>query len=544
MKLYEYLADAFIAEGVSEVFALMGDANMMWLSAMERHESVNVVHARHEGAALTMADGYSRSTGAVGVCSVTSGPGITQLGTALTAAARHSSQVVVFAGDTPRSMPQHVQRYDPGPLVQACGARFLRADTVEEALDLTAVSFHLAASGGPVVMAIPYDVQETDEPWGMAPSTSSRFALGTNRTRPDQDRIAALAAELCDHKVVVLAGAGCVGGSCRASLLELSRLLGAPVATTLRAKGLFDGEPHNLGVAGAFSTLPAREAFAQAEVVLAFGASLGYHTTEGGYLFPAARVIQIDQRPRGLVDGQRTADVHIIADASAAADELIELLGSGVARPWFDAVIAPESADDQVAPATVPPRQAMRIIDGALPKRAQIVVGAGHFWNFVVPGLSGRRPENMQFHYDFGAISHSLPAAIGAARARPDSLTVAIEGDGSLLMNLQELETLARHRLPVLIIIMNDGAYGAEYHKLRAKGAAPDASVFGFTDFAAVSRGFGITASTVTKADELASAIAEFAQNPQPTVIDIRLDVQAASDTYKRLYYGQETVLG
>src|SRR5690606_40305044 len=132
--------------------------------------------------------------------------------------------------------------------------------------------------------------------------------------------------------------------------------------------------------------------------------------------------------------------------------------------------------------------------DAAIPKEWIVVVGAGHMWNFAVEYLTGRSPESYIFTIDFGPVGQGIGVAIGAALARPDTGVALIEGDGGLLMHVQEIETIKRHGIPVVMFVLNDGAFGAEVHKLVARGVDPSEASFGAADLAAVSRAFGVSA--------------------------------------------------
>lgn len=547
MLLYDYLAAAFEAEGVDTVFGLMGDGNMFWMSAMAGRVGAEIVHARHENAAVAMADGYARANGRVGVATVTCGPGVTQILTSLTASVRARTPLVVFAGQTPVGAAFHLQELDQRPVVCSTGAEFVGVATMDQALDAVARAFHLARTLRiPVVLSVPYDLQETDQPWTEVVVSSDALVPQAPPNAPSPQAIADVAALLRTAETpVIVAGAGAVRSGCRDEILRLADLTDAHVATTLRAKDWFEGEPRDLGIAGAFAGEAAREIFAEADVVLGLGARLGSYTTEAGYLFPLAHVVQVDLAPAGYLDGQRVADSYVRADAKAAVEALTALLPGrpvtgrrGQGRPLLERPARPaHRAGDPLDPS-----DAVQAIDQAVPADASITVGAGHFWNFVVPGLTGRSPLNYHFTYDFGVIGQAVPTAVGVAtahrRAGITTPSVVIEGDGSLLMNVQELETIARHGLPLLIIVMNDGAYGAEYHKLVAKGGDGDHAVFGRTDLAATARSFGLHGLSPGSPGELGTAIAEFLADPRGTVLDVPLDHHAVSDQYRRLYYG------
>ena len=222
----------------------------------------------------------------------------------------------------------------------------------------------------------------------------------------------------------------------------------------------------------------------EADLVIGVGVGLGHYTTEGGYLYPGARVVQIDVNPRGLWQGLRTADLHVRADAKAAAEAIANRLDQrGIKRPGFRsaemaklvAADVPDRKEFPVQANMVDPRKAMLELDAVIPKDWDIVVGGGHYFSIAMTHLRGRPAEKYHVINDFGAIGSGLPAAIGVAAARGDGKVVLIEGDGSLMMHIQELETIRRHGIQMLIAIVNDGGYGAEFHKFRANKVDPAA---------------------------------------------------------------------
>jgi acetolactate synthase-1/2/3 large subunit len=547
MKGYEAAARAFVAEGVTSVFGLMGDGNMYWVAAMAADPAVSVIHARHENAAVAMADGWARATGDVGVASVTCGPGLTQIGTSLAASVQHRTPLVIFTGDTPSTASFHLQAFGQRGFVESTGAVFVASRSVDGILDDIQRAFLRARRDQiPVVLSVPYDLQDKSFEWGADYVPSRELMARPAVTMPAPEAIEQLAEELAGaERPVVLAGRGAVAAGAHDELVALADRIGAVLVTSLRAKGYFDGDARNLGVAGAFSADQARELLVDSDYVVGFGARLGYFTTEGGYLFPDARIAQVDLAPAGLIDGQRVADLAITSDARLAAQALLGALddrtdaGHGLSQ---DAIAASRTTfapvPPEVAPGELDPNAVMDAINSAVPPEWRVVIGAGHFWNFAVDRLTGRPPGSYLYTYDFGVIGQGLPTAMGVAVAEPDRRVVLVEGDGSMVMNIQELESLVRHQIPLLALCINDGAYGAEVHKMRSVGVSGDDAVFGRPDLASVAQAFGARAATVTDIDQLTKVIGEFAANPAPTVVDVHVSADVISRQYRRLFFG------
>jgi thiamine pyrophosphate-dependent acetolactate synthase large subunit-like protein len=546
VKVYELIADAVAAHEVDTVFGLLGDGNMYFLAALVDRHGARLVNARHENAAVLMADGWARTTGRVGVCSVTCGPGLTQVVTALTGAVRNRSPLVVLAGEVPAGTAWNPQHTDQGVVAASAGARYLPAATVETIVPAVQEAFMVAARDRvPGVVAVPYDLQELDiEPPAMPPGALPSLPP---QPRPELDPAeveAAAAAIAAAARPIVIAGRGAVESGARDAILSLARRTGALLGTTLLARDWFRDEPFELGLVGGLSSRTTRELIGESDVVLAVGAALGYFATDNGALLRGKEVIQVDLDPAGVSEGVRVATTYVRGDAAAAVaaiDAALSARGHQVAGfrttetaerlahplPEYPA-ISPE-------PGTVDPAAVMAALDAALPAEAMLVLGVGHFWSFAVMGLRRRRPEDHLCAYGFGAVGQGLGTAIGAAVAsgRP---VVLVEGDGSLLMHVGELATVEAERLNLLTFVMNDGGFGSEIHKLNAKGIDGELARFGRTDFAAVARGFGLPGHTLERPEQVAALVAEHLGRG-PAVVDVPMSKDAISAPTRRALF-------
>ena len=552
IKGYEVLSQAFLAEGVDTMFVLLGDANMYWGAMMAQKFGVRVVHARHEHCAVAMADGYARHTGKVGVASVTCGPGFTQIMTALATASRGSIPLVVFAGDSPTSSAWYVQQLDLAPLALATGARYVAVKSVDRMLDSVREAFYIARQERqPVVLGVPMDLQKAPFPWGAEYSPSTDLMPTAQRPAPDPALVDQLVSMIREAKrPIILAGRGCVRSGAGPALEALAERCGALLATSLFAKGLFDHNRFGIGVAGAYASPLAREEFAACDLLIGVGAGLGHYTTEAGYLYPNAKTVQIDLNPRGLYQGIRVADLHIRADAKATAEAVLAKLternfsSAGVRTPMLAKQIQaqaarPDSKEFLVEPGTVDPRPAILELDRAIPKDWTVVSGGAHFAGVVATHFYGRRAENMHVVNDFGAIGSAFPIAIGMAAARGDGKVLLIEGDGSLMMHIQELETLRRQGIRMLICAVNDGGYGAEVHKFRAQGYDPSESQHGRGDIAAIARGFGLRGEKVNSLGRFEDLFAAHQRAGQSELWDLHVNDRIPSAPYRRIHYGE-----
>lgn len=549
-QLSAVLAKAFVDEGVDMLFTLMGDANMYWSVEMAQQPGMRVIHARHEHCACTMADAWARYTGKVGVASVTCGPGYTQIMTALSIASRAGTPMVVFAGDAPQGASWYLQDIDQAPLAHATGAHHIAIRSVDRALDCVREAFTVAqVERRPVVLGVPLDLQREPFPYPPDYMPSKDAVPVPQRPQPDPELVERVVDMIAQaERPILIGGRGALRSGAGKAVEAVAERAGALLATTLLAKGLFEGNPYNLDIAGAFASDLSREFFAESDLVIGVGAGLGHYTTEGGYLYPEAKVVQIDTNPRGIWQGLRTADLHVRADAKAAAEALVARLDArGIAQQGCRggdmagriAGDSPDSKEFQVQPGTLDPRETVRELDAAIPPDWDIVVGGGHYFSFVMTHLRNRPAERFHVVNDFGAIGSAFSAAIAIALARGDGKVVLFEGDGSMLMHIQEMETMRRYGVRLLVCTMNDGGYGAEFHKFRAKGVEDKEAIHGRGDLAAVARGFGLRGKQVTEKGRFDALLRAHVDSEASTLWDIHIDDRIPSRAYRRVHFGE-----
>ena len=551
MKVYEQFAGAVIAEGVEAIFAVMGDGNMRLLNLLES-KGMKVYYCRHEASAVAMAEGYARASGKLGVASVTCGPGLALTGLTLLIGSRNRTPLLVIAGDSPRGDRYYNQNFDQRRFAEACEAMYFElSDPAFAGADLRE-AFVAARTGGPTVFGADFDVQETEAPASDAYSPSTALMLPYQRVRPDRAALERAAGVLSQaQRPIIIAGRGAFDA--RDAILALQARTGALLATTMHGKGLFDGHPANLGLAGGFSSPKAKALFERADCVLAVGASLNYYTTNQGRLFPAATSIQIDRRPlalinglnvgRGVPAGPMRADLYLEGDARATLEELELAIAASVRTPGWPQVLAeleappPGEHPFAVSPGELHPRDVMRVIAAAAPKDAYFVIGLGHFWWFAWTFLGGSDAHRFHAPIEFGSIGQGLCSAIGAAIALPDRQVILVEGDGGFLMSIQELDTAARYSIPLIAVVMDDAGLGAEFHKLEAKGLDPGGAKIRPPDFAAVAVGFGANGIRVTTLADLEAAIQRYKTEGRPAIIDVNISQDVVSDPYLAAHY-------
>ncbi|MFM9938348.1 MAG: thiamine pyrophosphate-binding protein [Hyphomicrobiaceae bacterium] len=549
--LYDALAEAFAAEGVDTQFILMGDGNMHLTTALSKLPGVQTVSLRHEHCTVAAAMAYHVATGKIAAASITCGPGLTQLMTALPAAVRAHIPVVVFAGETPINAKFYNQVIDHAPLVTATGAHYISAHSMPRMLDHVREAFHIARlERRPVVLGVPYDMQKLPYTQTTPYVPSTKYMPMGGRPHPDPAQVAALVQRIMAAKrPVLIGGRGAMRSGAKAAIEALADRCGAALANTLPTRGLFDHHPYSLGVSGGYASNVCREVMGQADLVIGFGASMSYYTVDGGSLFPQAFTAQVDEAPRGLKDGMSAAHLFITADAKVTAEALLAALDTslGAGRPTAAAIrtnqlahrLATELPDDmpfEIGPGVLDPRAAIRSIDGVIPKDWDVISGSGH-QSYFNSQMRGRPAEKYVAIREFGAIGNGLAYAIGVAAARKqgrEGRIVLIEGDGSLLMHIQELESIKRHGLRMLICVMNDGAYGAEIHKFRADGIDDSGAVFGRPPFENIARGFGLRGVEVRDLAAVPKLFAEFDAQGEPEIWNIQISDQVTAPSMRK----------
>ena len=543
MKTYQALAETVRREGVETCFALLGDANMNWATTLAGL-GTRMIYVRHEHNAVSAAMSYARATGRTGCATVTCGPGVSQIVTALPAAVRARIPVVVFAGEAPLGAAWYNQELDQGPLVAATGAAYVRAHHLPRMAEQVRDAFAQATEERcPVVVGVPFDLQNRDWTGGDLPAPSRDLLHVHAPITPHPDDLATAAEMIAEaRRVVILAGRGAAQSGAGPAGRALAERIGALTATTLPARGLFHDDPHCLGIAGGFSTTLARAVLAEADLVVVLGGRLASHNTDKGKLFGRAKVLQVDAAPRALNEGRMAVTRQARADARLMAEALEGAVPArdGWRTPTMARAIAETPFDTATFPAEpdlLDPRDVVRALDAALPAQWEMVNSSGHCsWYFAQ--MPGRPNETFHTIREFGAIGNGLAYAIGVAAARPANQVVLFDGDGSILMNVQEIETIRRHDLPILICAMNDRAYGSEIHKLRADGLSDAGAVFGATDLAAIARGFGIAGHRVPDLSALPGHVAEWRETGGAMLFDFPVSDRVASPVVRRAHPG------
>ena len=521
------------AQGVKDAFGVIGSGNLIVTNALVRH-GAQFHHARHEMSAVCMADGYARVSAGVGVVSVHQGPGLTNTMTGLAEAAKSRTPLLILAGETPAAALTSNFRIDQHDLVESVGAIADRVHSAGTAADDAARAYHRArVQRRPVVLMLPIDIQPQPagqtEPSKPPPPDLAPPAPESGAIRAAVDLLATA------KRPAIIAGRGAVLSDAGAALEELGQRIGAILATSAPANGLFAGLPFAVGISGGFASPFAATLLPDADVVLVVGASLNHWTTKHGALIDRrAGVIQVDTEPRAIARN-RPADLAVLGDARAAAAALNDHLRTrghanrGFRTPEVKAQIAAgtwrhEDYEDASTDDWIDPRTVSIALNDLLPPNRAVAVDSGHFLGYPSMYLEVPDARAWVFPNGFQAVGLGLGNAIGAAIAQPNRPTVAAIGDGGAFMALAELETAARLKLTLLVLIYDDAAYGAEVHHFAPMGHDVSLVRFPDADLAAIARAAGAKAATVRRTDDLA-VVEDWLVNPHgPLVLDVKVN--------------------
>ncbi|MGW0810813.1 thiamine pyrophosphate-binding protein [Nonomuraea sp. NPDC002799] len=514
MIVAEVVGRTLAALGVDTVFGVVGSGNFHVTNALV-DGGARFVAARHEGGAATMADAYARMSGKVGVVSVHQGPGLTNALTGLAEAAKSGTPLVVLAGEA--TEPRSNFHIDQDALATAVGAVPMRVADAGSAAETAAQAYATAVRDRrAVLLNLPLDVQHAECAPAGPPAVPARAEGGTARVWPDGGAEALAWMLMRSEKPVFIAGRG--ARHARHELEELADLVGALLATSAVAKGLFRGNPWDLDISGGFSSPLTAELIHGADIVVAWGCSLNAWTTRHGALIgPGTEVVQVDLDEESIAVHRRVS-LGLVGDIPEAAAAVADTLRPAGPRPSDPVLrgyrtraladrISAERAwrsvpyEDESGNGRIDPRTLTIALDDLLPDERIVALDSGNFMGYPAMFLDVPDEGGFCFTQGFQAIGLGLATAVGAALARPDRLPIAALGDGGALMGIAELETVVRLRLPMVVVVYDDEAYGAEVHHFA--GHRLDNVTFPPADLASIARGYGCAAVTVCAAPDL-----------------------------------------
>ena len=541
MTVNSRLADELLRQGVRAVFTLMSEETAKLIVEVDRR-GIPLYSTRHDSTAVGMADGFARASGEVGVAIVGRGPGLTNALNPLITARKAGTGIVVLVGDSPigiedpsraqAAKAERVGKYiDQVDVLRALNVAHATLGSPETAMADLARCFDQARRGLAMVVNLPSDVLESVSEEGVPLAIEPE-----PRSQPAEDEIKLVADLLGETWAaghpVILAGQGAVRAGAHDELVRLGELTGSLMATSLLANSFFRSDPYNIGVVGTMSTTLGSELVAEADLILAFGASLNPYTTYRGDLIRRARVVHFDSSP-DAPSRYHPAEIGVVGDARESAAALVRELErrghhspgsrSGAVAQRIREFRANDEVKDHADSGGLDPRMVMSRLDLVLPRERTLVVDGGHHFEFAAAHLAVPDPRGFIFPNEYFSVGCGLAAALGSAVARPDRLTVLDVGDGGMMLNLGDLDTAVRYRLPLVVIVTNDGGFGSEIHYLQVNGLPDQTARYENPSFAAIATGLGakgMTIDSLAKLDQVPDSLRDLAG---PLVLDCKV---------------------
>jgi len=534
MRVADAIVKALEKEGVEVAFGIPGAAIMEVYDALY-DSSITHILARHEQGAVHMADGYARASGRVGVAFATSGPGATNTVTGIATAYMDSSPLIVFTGQVLRAMIGNdaFQEADiTGITMPITKHNYLVTDE-REILKIVKEAFHIASTGrpGPVLIDLPKDVTQADVDFDYPEKIEIRGYKPKIQGHPKQIK-KAVELIMKSERPIILAGGGVRLSNAHPEVLELAEKIPAFVVTTLMGKGAIPEEhPLSLGFIGMHGTKYGNLAVMDADLIIALGCRFSDRTVRKFDEFaPDAKIIHIDIDPAEIGKNVRV-DVPIVGDAKHVLREIIKLLEFKARKEWFDHVnelrrkcpLKYEYSEGVIKPQFVVEKVYELFPDAIVTTE----VGQNQMW--AAQYFKVKYPRQFITSGGLGTMGFGFPAAIGAKVAFPDKVVIDIAGDGSFLMNIQELATAVDYGINVIVCVLNNAYLGMvrQWQELfydkrysATKLRYPELS------FEKIAKGFGAYGITVEKPSEVEDALKEAVEVDKPVVIDFHVEIE------------------
>ena len=538
----DHLVQALQAEGVTHVFGYPGGAALPIYDALDRSGAIAHVLVRHEQSAAHAADGYARSSGRVGVCLVSSGPGVTNALTGITTAFMDSIPMVVLTGQAPSQMLglDAFQEVDTMGITRSCVKHSFLLTDPEKIEQTVKKAFYLARTGrpGPVLIDLPRDISATPmkRPFDYPADISIRAYRpgGSISTRQLATAARAIAAA---KRPLIYYGGGVVLGNAAQGLRKLALATGAPVTSTLMGLGAFPAtDPMYLGMLGMHGLYEANMAMQHCDVLIAIGARFDDRVIGDpkDFMRLQRKIIHIDVDPTSI--SKRVAvHIPIVGDCALAIDLLLEQLETypldpGRFAPWLadiEAWRALRCLDYRQAD-RIKPQHVIELLS-RMPGAEDFIVTSdvGQHQMWTAQYFKFRKPRKWINSGGLGTMGFGLPAAIGAAMANPGTTVICITGDGSIQMSTKELSTCLQYRLPIKIICLNNQFLGMvrQQQELFHENRRSQSYMESIPDFVGMAQAYGHRGVRVHNSLDLPQVLADAVLDAEHLVfVDVRID--------------------
>lgn len=554
----DHLVQALREEGVSHLFGYPGGAALPIYDALQRDGTIEHILVRHEQSAAHAADGYARASGRVGVCLVSSGPGVTNALTGIATAFMDSIPMVVITGQAPStSLGQDAfQEVDTIGITRACVKHsFLVTDPNEIEVTIKK-AFYLARTGrgGPVLVDLPRDISSTRVTRTFQyPADVKLRSYRPSRPVPPRHLDMATQVIAAAQRPLIYYGGGVVLGNAALALIALAQATGAPVTSTLMGLGAFPADhPSFIGMLGMHGLYEANLAMQHCDVLIAVGARFDDRVIGDPKDFarPQRRIVHIDIDPTSI--SKRVAvDIPIVGDCAEVMQALVQRLQTPELRPvaptaWLAQIDTwralrclayPQPEHDEIKPQAV--LEHLSCLPGAEDFIVTSDVGQHQMW--TAQYFKFRHPRRWINSGGLGTMGFGLPAAIGASLACPGQKVVCITGDGSFQMSSKELSTCLQYGLPITIVCLNNSFLGMVrqqqdlYHGGRRSQSYMDA----LPDFVKLVQAYGHRAVRVDRASTLAQTLNDVMQRDSRDLVFVDVVIDRRENVYPTLAPGQ-----
>ncbi|MCK4993629.1 MAG: biosynthetic-type acetolactate synthase large subunit [Candidatus Omnitrophica bacterium] len=529
----QILVDSLLHEGVRVIFGYPGGV-ILPLTDVLYDTPIDFILVRHEQGAAHAADGYARSTGKVGVCLATSGPGATNLVTGLATAHMDSIPMVAITGQVKTSLIGNdaFQESDVTGITRPITKHNYLVKDISELAKTVKEAFHIASTGrpGPVVIDLPVDVQMQEMEFDYPDKVSLRSYIPTLNPRPGHVRKAAKLIEK-SKRPVIYAGGGVIISGAHDQLLELAFKIKAPVTTTLMGLGAFpENNELSLGMLGMHGTAYANHSIMESDLIIAVGARFDDRVTGRLDKFaPEAKVIHIDIDPTAISKNIKV-DVPIVCDAKIGLEELNKIVKKPNTKEWLKKVNdwkkkypLTYKTGKKISPQYVV-EQIYKVTNGD----AIICTEVGQNQMWAAQYYTYTKPRTWISSGGLGTMGYGLPAAIGAKIGRPDKIVFDIAGDGSIQMNIQELATAVANKINVKIAILNNGYLGMvrQWQELFYDKRYASTLITG-PDFVKLAEAYGAVGMRVKNLKDVAKTIKEAIAIPNVVIMDFIVEEEA-----------------
>ena len=527
--------------GVDVVFGYPGGAVLNIYDALFQNTKVRHLLVRHEQGAVHMADGYARASGKTGVCLVTSGPGATNTVTGIATAYMDSIPIVVFTGQVPTLMIGNdaFQEADIVGITRPCTKHNYLVKETRDLARIIREAFFIASTGrpGPVLIDLPKDVLAGSAEYSLPKEVKLR-GYHPNYVGHQKQVESAIRLLLEKERPVVYSGGGVILSEASTLLTEFARILGLPVTTTLMGLGGIPGtDPLALGMLGMHGTFRANMAISNSDVIVGFGARFDDRVTGKIDEFaPGAKIIHVDIDPTSIQKNV-PVDIPIVGDLKDVLKKMIKLVKGTKEAAKFRKKIEPWRKQIAAWKATHPlaykqgkgkikPQYVVEEVYRLTKGNAIVATEVGQNQMFAAQYYLFDKPRTFLSSGGLGTMGYGLPAAIGAQVAMPGRQVVDIAGDGSIQMNIQELATAVQYRLPVKVVILNNGSLGMvrQWQELFFQGKYSQTCLPQIPDFVRLAEAYGAYGFRATRPEEVTPVLKKGFEAPGPALIDILTD--------------------